>query len=58
MAEALALPPEKLKGCLQKDVPMSAPRAADVSLDSSKAFGLGYQPLSLREELEVLRGQV
>lgn len=58
MAEALELPLEKLKGCLQKDVPMSAPRAADVSLDSSKAFGLGYQPLSLREELEALRGQV
>jgi dTDP-4-dehydrorhamnose reductase len=58
MAEVLELPQEKLKGCLQKEVPMSAPRAADVSLDSSKAFSLGYQPLSLREELEALRGQV
>ena len=58
MAEVLELPQDKLKGCLQKEVPMSAPRAADVSLDSSKAFSLGYQPLPLREELEALRGLV
>jgi dTDP-4-dehydrorhamnose reductase len=54
----LELPQEKLKGCQQKDVPMTAPRSADVSLDSSKAFALGYEPLSLREELEALRGKV
>ncbi|MCL1473032.1 SDR family oxidoreductase [Argonema antarcticum] len=58
MAEVLELPQEKLKGCLQKDVPMAAPRPSDVSLDSSKAFALGYQPLSLREELKKLRGKV
>jgi hypothetical protein len=27
-------------------------------LDSSKAFALGYAPLSLREELVALRGKV
>lgn len=58
MAEVLQLPQDKLKGCLQKDVPMAAPRPQDVSLDSSKAFNLGYQPLSLRQELENLRGKV
>lgn len=58
MAEVLELPQEKLSACLQKDVQMAAPRPADVSLDSSKAFALGYQPLSLREELEALRGKV
>jgi dTDP-4-dehydrorhamnose reductase len=56
MAEVLGLPQEKLKTCLQKDVLMSAPRPTDVALDSSKAFGLGYQPLSLKEELQRLRG--
>jgi dTDP-4-dehydrorhamnose reductase len=38
----------------QEDIPMAAPRAKDVSLDSAKAFGLGYKPLPLREELERL----
>ncbi|MDJ0553137.1 MAG: NAD(P)-dependent oxidoreductase [Microcoleaceae cyanobacterium MO_207.B10] len=58
MTEVLELPKDKLKPCLQKDVTMAAPRPADVSLDSSLAFGLGYEPLSLREELEMLREKV
>ena len=58
MADVLELPQEKLKACRQKDVPMAAPRSADVSLESSKAFALGYEPLSLREELKALRGKV
>jgi dTDP-4-dehydrorhamnose reductase len=58
MAEVLDLPADGIHACLQKDVTMAAPRPADVSLDSSKAFALGYQPPSLREELEVLRGKV
>ncbi|MFM6203235.1 MAG: NAD(P)-dependent oxidoreductase, partial [Dolichospermum sp.] len=37
------------------DVKMAAPRPKDVSLDSSKAFALGYNPLSVREELEILK---
>lgn len=58
MAEVLELPQDKLTACLQKDVPMAAPRPQDVSLNSEKAFALGYQPLSLREELELLRGKI
>ncbi|WP_071190361.1 NAD(P)-dependent oxidoreductase [Trichormus sp. NMC-1] len=54
LVEVLQLPSDKLKSCLQADVKMAAPRPKDVSLDSSKAFALGYQPLSVREELDVL----
>lgn len=53
LVEVLQLPGDGLKGCRQEDVKMAAPRPKDVSLDSSLAFGLGYAPLSLREELAV-----
>jgi dTDP-4-dehydrorhamnose reductase len=56
LVEVFQLPPNGLKSCRQQDVKMAAPRPADVSLDSSQAFGLGYQPLSIREELEILQG--
>ncbi|WP_017315192.1 SDR family oxidoreductase [Mastigocladopsis repens] len=55
LVEIFKLPANGLKACKQKDVKMAAPRPSDVSLDSSKAFSLGYQPLSLREELEDCR---
>ncbi|WP_413165034.1 SDR family oxidoreductase [Capilliphycus salinus ALCB114379] len=58
LAEVFNLPADKIKPCLQEDVQMPASRPPDVSLDSSKAFNLGYQPLSIREELEALRGQI
>jgi len=58
LVEVLQLPEAGLKACQQQDVKMAAPRASDVSLDSSMAFALGYAPLSLREELEALRGKV
>ncbi len=35
----------------QQDMIMAAPRSPDTSLDSSKAWQLGYQPSSLKEEL-------
>lgn len=55
LVEVLGLSEVKLATCRQEDVKMAAPRPPDVSLDSSKAFALGYQPLSLREEFEQLR---
>ncbi|NEP27761.1 NAD(P)-dependent oxidoreductase [Moorena sp. SIO3I6] len=58
MAEVFELSQDNLGRCLQKDVPMAAPRSPDTSLDSSLAFSLGYQPLSVREQLEGLRGKV
>ena len=47
-------PNAKLIPCRQIDVPMSAPRPPDVSLDSSKAYTLGYHPLSIEAELRLL----
>jgi dTDP-4-dehydrorhamnose reductase len=58
MAEVFNLPLTGIHGCCQQDVKMNAPRPADVSLDSSKAMNLGYSPLSIREELVALIGQV
>ena len=58
MAEIFDFSKELITPCQQKDVPMSAPRSPDTSLDSSKAFKLGYNPLSLREELEQLKNKV
>ncbi|NJM74234.1 MAG: NAD(P)-dependent oxidoreductase [Scytonema sp. RU_4_4] len=54
LVEIFQLPANGLKASQQKDVKMAAPRPSDVSLDSSKAFSLGYQPLSLKEELQNL----
>ncbi|MBD2461736.1 NAD(P)-dependent oxidoreductase [Oscillatoria sp. FACHB-1407] len=55
MVEVLELTEANISACRQADVPMPAPRPADVSLDSSKAFELGYNPGSIREELAFLR---
>jgi dTDP-4-dehydrorhamnose reductase len=51
LVEVFQLPTEGLKACRQQDVKMAAARPADVSFDSSKAFALGYQPLSIKEQL-------
>ena len=51
LADILNLSTDSIKPGKQADVAMVAPRSPDTSLDSSKAFALGYQPLSLREEL-------
>ena len=58
MAEIFDFSQDLITPCLQKDVPMAAPRSPDTSLDSSKAFKLGYNPLSLREELEQLKDKM
>jgi hypothetical protein len=37
---------------------MSAPRPLDVSMDSSKAFKLGYNPGLFRDELKLLNAVI
>ncbi|MBD2163782.1 NAD(P)-dependent oxidoreductase [Calothrix membranacea FACHB-236] len=54
LVEVFEIPNATLKGCRQEDIKMAAPRPKDVSLNSSKAFALGYQPLSVKEELAAL----
>jgi dTDP-4-dehydrorhamnose reductase len=43
-----------IKPIFQKSISMPAPRSPDVSLDSSKAFKMGYSPLPLVEEFKCL----
>ncbi|MBN1129723.1 MAG: NAD(P)-dependent oxidoreductase [Chitinispirillaceae bacterium] len=51
VAAALGIEHPRIRGALQREVASAAPRPPDVSFDSSKAFGLGYAPLPIREEL-------
>ena len=54
LADIMQLPKGLIKPGKQADVAVVAPRSPDTSLDSNKAFALGYQPLSLEEELKKL----
>ena len=51
LADIWQLPKKLIIPGKQADVVMVAERSPDTSLDSTKAFALGYQPLSLKEEL-------
>ena len=48
--------PRLLRPCLQQDIPMPAPRPKDVSMESAKAFSLGYAPNLLKPELAAIVG--
>ncbi|GAB4541462.1 MAG: SDR family oxidoreductase [Thermodesulfovibrionia bacterium] len=52
LSDVMDIKDAKLIPCRQSDIPMPAPRPPDVSLDSSKAFSLGFKPLPLIEELQ------
>ena len=54
LADILQLPKTLIKPGKQADIEIAAPRSPDTSLDSNKAFALGYQPLTLKEELTQL----
>jgi dTDP-4-dehydrorhamnose reductase len=52
LAETIGFSTDLIKPCRQEEVVMAAPRSPDTSLNSSKAFALGYQPPSLQEQLD------
>ncbi len=54
VVKAFKLDETLLDSCSQKDVKMAAPRPADVSLDISKALSLGFAPLSVSNELNLI----
>lgn len=54
LVKILGFSDERLTGCLQADTALSTPRPADVSLDSSQAYALGFAPHLLTQELERL----
>jgi dTDP-4-dehydrorhamnose reductase len=54
LARACGINDPVIHAARQRDVGMAAPRPPDVSLDSSRAFALGYDPLSIDRELSRL----
>ncbi|MBD1997642.1 NAD(P)-dependent oxidoreductase [Leptolyngbya sp. FACHB-541] len=55
MVKVLELSMAKVSACRQADVKMAAPRPADLSMDSSLAFKLGFNPASVEAELQALK---
>lgn len=47
MADAMGVAPRMIKPVSLDSLPLKAPRARDVSLDSGKAYAVGYDPLPL-----------
>jgi dTDP-4-dehydrorhamnose reductase len=55
MVKVLDLSMAHISACRQADVKMAAPRPADLSMDSSLAFSLGFNPASVEAELQALK---
>jgi dTDP-4-dehydrorhamnose reductase len=54
LADVFGFYDAKLSACRQRDISMPAQRSPDVSLNSEKAFALGFKPGRPKEELEAL----
>lgn len=58
MVRTLQLNDAKITSVKQQEVKMAAPRPADVSLDSSKAYNLGYRPAFVVDALNDILKQI
>ncbi|MBN1102250.1 MAG: dihydrodipicolinate synthase family protein [Deltaproteobacteria bacterium] len=58
VAEVFGANPACLVPCRQRDVVTSAPRPPDVSLDSSRAYAMGFSPPPLAEQIEKIRDRL
>lgn len=56
LAIALHLPLERVQAGWQSHVSMPAPRSPDTSLNSQRAFSLGYHPASIQRRLKTVIG--
>ncbi|MEM0981780.1 MAG: sugar nucleotide-binding protein, partial [Cyanobacteria bacterium P01_H01_bin.58] len=54
IATAFELPVSAMQPCLQLSVSLPAPRPQDVSLDSHKAFDLGFTPRTVEAALPAI----
>jgi len=52
LMDAMNISQAQIIRCSQTDLKMAAPRAPDLSLDSAKAFALGYAPGPLKEQIK------
>ncbi|MDX2002117.1 MAG: NAD(P)-dependent oxidoreductase [Chitinophagales bacterium] len=55
MQKVFHLPKAVIKPISQREISMPAPRPADVSLNSAKAYALGFSPMEIEEELRLLK---
>lgn len=51
MERLMGVEPSILKGVCLNDINLPAPRARNISLDSARAYGLGYDPTDLEEAM-------
>jgi dTDP-4-dehydrorhamnose reductase len=57
MAEAMGRVPDMIQAVRIADIPSIGQRAADVALDSRRAFDLGYSPMPLNAAVKLVVGQ-
>ncbi len=55
IADVFEIDNPEINPVLQKDLNLSAPRPANVSLNSDKAMAFGFKPKSIKEELEEIK---